>query len=298
MQLRSTLLHLRIPFSYFLLPIFLFAVAVSPNLILHRLTWIFVILHLMIYPASNGYNSYFDKDEGSIGGLRNPPPVSSQLYWVSLALDTVAIILGWIEVSADFAIMLFVYGLASKAYSHPSIRLKKYPIIGWVVTGFFQGFFTFMACYLGLNSFQLENMWQPQALVPAGLTSLMLWANYPMTQVYQHKEDALHGDRTLSYVLGIRGTFWFAAAFFGLSTLGFGLYLDNYYSSRQWLAFLMAMTPVVIFFFLWFRSVWYDPTKADYSNTMRLNVLSASCLVIYFAWLLFDTRNVGRYLFD
>lgn len=298
MPLRSTLLHLRIPFSYFLLPIFLFAVAVSPNLILHRLTWILVILHLMIYPASNGYNSYFDKDEGSIGGLRNPPPVSSQLYWVSLVLDTVAVVLGWIEVSADFAIMLFVYGLASKAYSHPSIRLKKYPIIGWLVTGFFQGFFMFMACYLGLNNFQLENMGQPQALIPAVLTSLMLWANYPMTQVYQHKEDALHGDRTLSYVLGIRGTFWFAAAFFGLSTLGFGLYLGNYYSSRQWLAFLVSMTPVVIFFLWWFRSVWYDPTKADYSNTMRLNVLSASCLVIYFAWLLFDTRNVGRYLFD
>jgi 1,4-dihydroxy-2-naphthoate octaprenyltransferase len=28
-------------------------------------------LALLIYPASNAYNSYFDKDEGSIGGFEN-----------------------------------------------------------------------------------------------------------------------------------------------------------------------------------------------------------------------------------
>ena len=33
---------------------------------------IFVILHILVYPASNGYNSYMDRDEGSIGGLKNP----------------------------------------------------------------------------------------------------------------------------------------------------------------------------------------------------------------------------------
>jgi len=294
---KSTLLHLRIPFSYFLLPIFLFAVAVSPNLILHRLTWIFIILHLFLYPASNGYNSYFDKDEKSIGGLKNPPPVTVGLYWVALLFDAAAIALAVVQVSMTFAVMVLVYGLISKAYSHPSIRLKKYPITGWLVTGFFQGFFTFQMCYLGLNNFELSSALQFQAMLPASLTSLMLWANYPMTQVYQHEEDARHGDRTLSLMLGVRGTFYFAALFFGLTTLGFAYYFLLYYNSRHAWAFLVALSPVVLYFGFWFLSVYRNPAKADFGNTMRLNFISASCLILFFVWLLFDTRNVGRYLF-
>lgn len=294
---RSTWLHLRIPFSFFLLPVFLFAVAVSPNLILHRLTWIFIILHLFLYPASNGYNSYFDKDEKSIGGLKNPPPVSAGLYWTALLFDAVAVVMAWLLVSMTFAVMVLVYGLISKAYSHPMIRLKKYPVSGWLVTGFFQGFFTFLMCYLGLNNFEWMSALQPQAMLPASLTSLMLWANYPMTQVYQHEEDTLHGDRTLSLMLGIRGTFYFAALFFGLTALGFVYYFNVYYQPRQVWAFLIALSPVVLYFGNWLLMVWRDPARADFRNTMRLNFISATCLIAFFVWLLFDTRNVGSYLF-
>lgn len=295
---RSTWLHLRIPFSYFLLPIFLFAVAVSPNLILYRLQWIFIILHFLVYPASNGYNSYFDKDQQSIGGLKNPPPVSRELYWTSLFLDLLAIVLGAWQIGADFAVMVFLYGMASKAYSHPRVRLKKFPLTGWLVTGFFQGFFTFLMCYMGLNKFELGSVWQAQTLIPATLASLMLWANYPMTQVYQHEEDARRGDRTLSLLLGIRGTFLFAAAFFGFAAAGFLYYFARYYQYRQASAFLLALIPVIGYFSYWFWSVWKNPLKADFVHTMRLNFISATCLAGYFTWLLFDTRNVGRYLFD
>ncbi|MEQ8812426.1 MAG: ubiquinone biosynthesis protein UbiA, partial [Imperialibacter sp.] len=75
---KATWLHLRIPFSFYLLPVFVFACAtVKPGGLL--LTGIiFLILHLFLYPASNGFNSYFDKDEESIGGLEHPPKVSEE----------------------------------------------------------------------------------------------------------------------------------------------------------------------------------------------------------------------------
>ena len=298
MRSRSTLLHLRFPFSYFLLPVFLFAVAVSPNLILGRMQWVFLILHFLVYPASNGFNSYFDKDVQSIGGLKNPPPVSTQLYWAALLLDLLAIVLSAVYVSGTFAIMVAIYGLASKAYSHPWIRLKKYPIWGWLVTGFFQGFFTFLMCYMGLNKYDLLVAWQVPVLIPAGLASLMLWANYPMTQVYQHEEDERHGDQTLSRMLGIRGTFYFSALFFTLTTAGFLLYFNRYYQVRQAVAFLLALLPVVGYFSFWLWRVRENPARADYAHTMRLNLISATSLILFFGWLLVDTRNVGRYLFD
>ena len=294
---KSTWLHLRIPFSYFLMPVFLFAVGVSPNLGEQRLNWVFLILHFFLYPASNGFNSYFDKDEKSIGGLKNPPPVTKGLYWISLLLDAVALVLGFIKVSGLFAIMLLVYGLVSKAYSHPAIRLKKLPIAGWLLTGLFQGAFTFLMCYVGINKYDVGNLMQVKVLFPALLTSFMLWANYPMTQVYQHEEDARHEDNTLSRMLGIRGTFYFAGVFFTLATAGFIFFFKFFYEISYSGIFLTMLSPVVLYFGYWFLKILKYPKQADYSHTMRLNFISATCLNAFFIWFFFKVSQIGQYLF-
>src|SRR5690348_2033171 len=195
---RSSWLHLRFPFSFFLLPIFLFSLSVSSYSEAHRVFWVFFILHFLLYPASNGYNSYFDKDEKSIGGLKNPPPVRKGLYFLSLTLDGAAIILGYIKINTTFAVMVLIYGIVSKAYSHPAIRLKKFAWTSWIITGLFQGLFTFTMAYLGVNDFDITQALKKEIIIPGALTSAMLWANYPLTQVYQHEEDTRRGDFTLS----------------------------------------------------------------------------------------------------
>ncbi|MFM7858679.1 MAG: UbiA family prenyltransferase [Flammeovirgaceae bacterium] len=292
---RSTLLHLRIPFSYFLLPIYLFALSQSPDFTANRLLWSFLLIHFFLYPASNGYNSYFDRDEQSIGGLKNPPKVNISLYWASLGLDGIALVLAAVNVSTLFAVLLFIYGLASKAYSHPSIRLKKYPFGGWFVTGFFQGFFTFLMSYVGINQADIGNLFQIKTLVPAALTSLMLWGNYPMTQVYQHEEDTQHGDRTLSLWLGIRGTFIFVQVVFGLAAAGFVWFFLNYYTLDLAIGFIAALAPVVLYFMYWFLLVWKNPAKADYAHTMWLNFISATCLNLYFVYFFLANSHYGGY---
>lgn len=287
----STLLHLRIPFSFFLMPVFFFALANSPNFTETGIVWSFLIIHFLLYPASNGYNSYFDKDEKSIGGLKNPPPVKKELYFVAITLDVVAILLA-LKISYLFALMLFIYGLVSKAYSHPTIRLKKYPIAGWLVTGLFQGFFAFMMCYEGINSLGLNSLFKMQILIPALLTSVMLWGNYPMTQIYQHEEDKKHGDKTLSILLGIRGTFIFTALVFALATAGFTAYFIFYFKLKYALQFIMALLPVLIFFLFWFYNTSKDTAKANYSWTMGLNFISAICLNGFFIYFFLDSSQV------
>jgi hypothetical protein len=288
----STILHLRIPFSFFLLPVFLFSLALSPNVTMSALLWSFLIIHFLLYPASNGYNSYFDKDEKSIGGLKNPPPVDKSLYYVSLLFDAMAVVLGFVLINVDFAVMLLVYGLISKAYSHPMVRLKKYAITAWLVTGIFQGLFTFMMCYVGINGFELATALQPKVIYGGLLSTLMLWANYPMTQIYQHEEDAKHGDNTISRKLGIRGTFYFTGGIFMVVTAGFVLYLQHYFALRYSLLFLAALAPVVLFFTWWFFKVLRDESKADYAHTMWLNSISATSLNIYFFYLFTDYTKI------
>jgi len=279
---KSTALHLRFPFSFFLLPVFLFALSQSIHPDLLRSCLVFFIFHFLVYPASNGYNSYFDKDESSIGGLKAPPPVSKQLYTTSLALDVIALILSLFLLSWQFAIGVFIYGLASKAYSHPSIRLKKYSVIGWLTIGIFQGAVTFITCYIGINNIVLSQVIETNQWIPAILGSILLLGSYPMTQIYQHQEDLKRGDITLSHRLGIQGTFYFTAIFFGVASLCFYIF---YFETRSMFVaniFILFMIPTVTFFFYWFLQVRENVKNANFQNTMRLNFISSLSLNLFF----------------
>ena len=91
---------LRLPFSLFLMPIFWFGLsALREPFGWGRAAAAFAILHLLVYPASNGYNSYYDKDEGSIGGLKAPPAVTPELLHLVWLFETLAVVasllLGW-----------------------------------------------------------------------------------------------------------------------------------------------------------------------------------------------------------
>jgi 1,4-dihydroxy-2-naphthoate octaprenyltransferase len=282
---RSTLLHLRIPFSFFLLPVFLFAWAIAPNADWFCVAIVFLSLHVFLYPASNGYNSYFDKDEKSIGGLRHPPKVTTDLYRWAIVFDVLAVTLG-LMINTTFAIMLVSYGLVSKAYSHPSIRLKKYAVLSWVIAGFFQGAFTFWMAYIGLTNGTwgvITSQWQP-----ALLTSAILWGSYPMTQIYQHEEDKKRGDITLSYKLGIRGTFLFTLVMFSVASAFFWIWFYQNHSETLGWYFLVAMLPIVVYFNIWFMKVLVDESKADFDHTMQLNFLSSLMLNVFFIYLYFQ----------
>ncbi|MEL6534278.1 MAG: UbiA family prenyltransferase, partial [Bacteroidota bacterium] len=270
---RSTWQHLRIPFSIFLMPVFLFALAFDPQVVWWEAVLIFIILHLLVYPASNGFNSYFDKDEDSIGGVEKPLPVSRQLYWAALLFDALGLLLSLI-ISIEFALMVLLYGLISKAYSHPSVRLKKYPVAGWLIVGLFQGYFTWCMVWIGLHGWTAF-LAEPAVHLPAALSTLLLWGSYPMTQVYQHEEDARRGDQTLSLMLGVRGTFRFVMVVFGLANFSLLFLFYSQFSLTLAVLFQLALTPVLIFFLRWYLAVLKDVRAADFKRTMQLNLLSS-----------------------
>jgi 1,4-dihydroxy-2-naphthoate octaprenyltransferase len=205
---RSTLAHLRIPFSFFLLPVFCFALSQAEAIDWMNVFVVFIALHLFIYPGSNLYNSYTDKDTGSIGGLKNPPPATRKLYYSSIFFDiaglAICLLINW-----RMLLLMLVYVAVSKAYSWPGIRLKRYGVIAWMVVALFQGAYTYLM--VGMAS---ENTFSTAWISPKNteamlLTALLIGGFYPFTQIYQHDEDSSRGDKTLSYRLGIYGTFIF-----------------------------------------------------------------------------------------
>ena len=282
----STLKHLRITFSFNLLPIFLFALAITPQ----SINWIdalvlFFCWHFFIYPASNGFNSYFDKDKESIAGIKYPPKVTKELYYFSIALDVIGILLA---LCIDFltAISMLIYGLISKAYSHPSIRLKKRPIVSWIIVSVFQGYFVFLVTYWTIHDIPISRLTTSMIQIPALLTTMMLMSAYPITQVYQHKEDRERGDFTLSLRLGVLGTFHFTALGFVITALGYVSYFFYYHDSQTMLLYLILMIPLLIYYIFWYQKVIKSIDLADFEHTMKLNRLSALCLNAFFLLLI------------
>lgn len=277
----SAFLHLRLPFSWFLLPFYLAPLCISPNFDDKRLGLVFLILHFLIYPASNSFNSYFDRDEKSIGGLKNPPPVTKLSYFISLVLDVLALVLA-LRISIWFELFIVGYILASRAYSHPSIRIKKYPIAGLLFTSFFQGYFTVCAVYIGLNGYEPWNLLTAKVQWLGILCSFLLLGIYPLTQIYQHEEDTRRGDFTISWLLGVKKTFVLSLTVFILTVLGFVFYLDKFLFLPQIPLFLVSIAPAALFLLYWYRRSYVDITQANYSNLMWFMMIAATGMNFYF----------------
>lgn len=277
---RDALTLMRIPFSVYLMPVFWFALSVLQQVDVGRAIVVFLILHLLVYPASNGYNSYYDRDESSIGGLRQPPKVNRQLMHLVLLFDTLAVLLA-IVISPLFAALVALYLLVSKAYSYEGIRLKKYPVISTVVVTFFQGAFTFAMVQVGVGLTVTEVLQWPN-IGFAIVSTLFLCGSYPLTQIYQHAEDSRRGDKTLSLLLGITGTYIFAA--FSLLT-GTAMLLWLYFTTGQLISsliFLVATAPVLYFFTNWVIRARRNSAEVNYDNTMRMNKISSVCISVAF----------------
>ncbi|MEJ6981059.1 UbiA family prenyltransferase [Pedobacter sp. P351] len=283
---KSALQHSRFLFSFFLLPVYVFAVGQVSEIYLFKALLVFVIWHLLIYPASNGYNSYFDKDEGSIALLESPPPTDKSLYVFSLFLDLTGIILACF-VSFEFVAAVFIYGLLSKLYSHPAVRLKKYPVISFLIVFIFQGAFVFWTSYSAISEQLLIDAWNSDIFIAGLICSCLVGASYPLTQVYQHKEDAQRGDKTLSMLLGINGTFAFAAFLFFMAAVLMYIYWVNQHRIEYFWAFLPFIMPVLFVFFNWILKIQKDKSQANFKNMSKMTLVSGVAMLAYFLLLLF-----------
>lgn len=282
---KSAFTLLRIPFSIYLMPVYWFALSVLNNIPVIPAIIVFLILHLLVYPASNGYNSYHDRDEGSIGGLKQPPKVTKELFHLVILFDVLAVVLSTF-LSPVFAAMVALYLLISKAYSYKSTRLKKYPIISTLVVTMFQGAFTFAMVQVGLG-LTLSEILQTPNIWFAIVSTLLLCGSYPLTQIYQHEEDKSRGDKTLSLLLGVQGTFLFAA----ISLMaGTGILIWLYFINGQlyniWI-FLICTSPVLYYFSKWVLKAQQDSKAVNYENTMGMNKMSSICISIAFILITF-----------
>jgi 1,4-dihydroxy-2-naphthoate octaprenyltransferase len=197
-------------------------------------------------------------------------------------MDIAAIIFS-LTISKVLALGILFYIMASRAYSYKRIRLKKYPVAGFLTVFIFQGalifFIVYYACSMQTPDFV--------PVIPCIVSSLLIGALYPLTQIYQHEEDKKDGVVTISYMLGKTGSFIFSGIEFLLATVLLYFYFSHQDQLNYFFLFLICTFPVVLFFCYWMIKVWRDHTEANFSNSLLMNIIAMVCTSGYFASLVF-----------
>jgi 1,4-dihydroxy-2-naphthoate polyprenyltransferase len=252
------------------MPVYWFALSqVTAINIVHAVA-VFIILHLLVYPASNGYNSYMDRDTGSIGGIKDPQQPTKQLFHASVVLDIMAVICSYF-ISLCFMLGIIAYILASRAYSYRGIRLKKYPVIGYLTVIIFQGGLTF---FLVMHGSSIDKTLD---VPPIGIltASLLIGGFYPLTQIYQHEQDSKDGVTSISSLLGYNGTFIFTGIIYLMAMGSLAYFLVSAGRATNFFIMQIFFIPVLVYFLWWFKKVYADTSAANFKNTMRMNLLAS-----------------------
>lgn len=213
-----------------------------------------------------------DRDTQSIGGIKNPQQPTKQLFYFTVFLDAIAIALSYF-ISLYFIIGIVAYILASRAYSYRGIRLKKYPVAGYLTVLLFQGCLTFFLVMHGCSEEKIIDV----PLIGMITAGFLIGGFYPLTQIYQHKQDKEDGVISISALLGYRGTFIFTAIIYILAMCCLGYYLISSQQQNSFLIIQIFFIPILVYFLWWFKKVYVNTENANFTNTMRMNILASLC---------------------
>ncbi|MGI9147692.1 MAG: UbiA family prenyltransferase [Chloroflexota bacterium] len=275
-NLRSLVVHLRLHFQLLLAPVFLWGWLIAGGGLTPAMLLGFVSFHGFLYSGATAFNSYYDRDEGPVGGLEHPPRVVPALLPFSLGIQ----VTGWIMaffVNLPFWLAYGGFLALSAAYSHPWLRLKAHTLASLAVVGLGQGALAFLAAWAAARG-EIGSVWDLDGALGILSSVLLILGLYPLTQLYQRDEDATRGDRTVVVAWGSGPSFIFAmTCTLAGGTLMLAL-LARRFGALDALLVGLGLALQVVSLARWARRFDVREVLANYRRVMRLNVLSATML--------------------
>ncbi len=282
--------HLRLPFNVLLTPIYLYGIVIAahttgvPRPLADPATWLgWLSLHLFLYGGTTAFNSYYDRDEGPVGGMLHPPAVDAGLLPFSLIVQAVGLVLAGF-VGTAFVVAWIVLFLVFTAYSHPAIRLKARPAAALTAIALGQGAVGFVLGWTVVAP--PDGLAAPATLVRMAATAAIVTGLYIVTQSYQALEDGARGDRTLPVLLGPSRALRIAVAV--LAPGGLVLVADVARTAGAWTAGFVALAFAALAVWLLRWAGGFDPEATDrnYRTAMRISTTASVGLTALLASLL------------
>ncbi|HEX6981757.1 MAG TPA: UbiA family prenyltransferase [Balneolaceae bacterium] len=197
-QIWHFFLHLRWHYQLFILSGgFLLGGFLSNGMNTFQFSIQFLNVHLLLFGGATAYNSYWDKDEGPIGGLKNPPQMTSWMLPASVVIQLSGLLFAF-KAGALFTVIYLISMLFFWLYSSPVARWKGHPIKSLFAIGISTGCNSVLMGYLAAGN----NLPDFIVLMAAVGVTLILLSLYPVSQIYQRDEDEKRGDQTFAIRYG------------------------------------------------------------------------------------------------
>ncbi|MEQ8523229.1 UbiA family prenyltransferase [Gracilimonas sp.] len=273
-QLLKFIIHLRLHYQFFILSGGYLLAALFVEDINWRQFWLqFLNVHVLLFGGATAYNSWWDKDEGPIGGLKSPPKMNKWMWPASLIIQFAG--LGWASmVGWNYAIIYGVSMIFFWLYSTPLARWKGRPVRSIIAIGISTGTNSFFLGYLAAGGYPITFT---QDIIAIGVAAIIL-SLYPVSQVYQTEEDLERGDHTFAVQFGLKGVQWFFAILFigGAMLITIMLYLQN-----QLLGTIFGVVTFIAYLAL-SVFVWkLEGKQAEYDIVMRIKFFASLSFVIF-----------------
>jgi 4-hydroxybenzoate polyprenyltransferase len=285
-RMHPYLRHLRTHFNLLLSPIYLWGVLLAGGTVASLRFWLgYITLHFFLYGGGTAFNSYYDRDEGPIGGMAEPPPVDRGLLWFSLVIQLVGLPLA-IAVGAPFTVMWLIICVLMILYSHPLVRLKSNSVAALLAVAIGQGAVGFAAGWFAVRT-EWNSLLEADALWGMLTTALIVTGLYIITQSYQTKEDSVRGDKTLPVLLGARNALLVSLLILGI---GGGIMVQYLWGrfGAGWAVALGAFFALVgIAQLRWALSFDESKVMMNYRTSMRFASLSSGVLSLFLLYHLF-----------
>jgi 4-hydroxybenzoate polyprenyltransferase len=289
-SVRRALIHLRLSFSVVLTPLFIWGIYLARPI---QIAWVhvllaYIIIHILLYGGMNAFNSFYDRDEGPIGALLEPPPVNRMVFFTALLCKAAALI-GATLLDLRFGLLVAVGIALSVAYSHPLWRWKERSLYAAVCIFVGQGILGVLwgwtaATWTGAPSAGLTPIWPVGLVNTVGLLGAACWTLgfYPLTGVYQIGADSQRGIRTLAVALGVKGCFLFAAAIAPLGGLGVWIVLFAHGAYAAMAISGLYMLGAAYYTWRWYQRFAALTTRENQRVLMRLSYMNGLAFTILF----------------
>ena len=288
-SLRRALIHLRLAFSLVLTPLFIWGIYLAlPLPAGQALPWLhillcYLIVHVPLYGGMNAFNSYYDRDDGPIGALEQPPPVDSTVLVLALLCKALALAAGlWLDLR--FGLLVGLGALLSALYSHPRWRWKERPIYAGLVIFVMQGLLGTLWGYTAATPAG-AGIWPAGWAGTIGLLGAATWTLgfYPLTGVYQIATDGPRGVRTLSVALGVQGCFLFGAIVTLVGGMGVWATLLARGAYPAMLASAVYIAGAAVYVWRWYRRFPAATPRENQRALMRLSNANGVVFTLIFA---------------
>ena len=273
-ELKKFILHLRLNYNFFIISgAYLFGAVLSPQLNFFGFLLQFFNVHILLFGGATAYNSYWDKDKGPIGGLKNPPKMSVWMLYASWILQIVGLIIA-VYSGKFFFISYLLSMFFFWIYSSPNTRWKGKPILSLIAIGISTGICAFFMGYFAYNG----NILPLPIIVSSFGVTLLILSMFPASQAYQIKEDRKRKDITFVVKYGLRGVKNLYASLYssGILLTALGLYLKI-----GLISLILLMFGFLIGLFNFYQILSLKGEKREYEKIMKIKYFSGSLFSIF-----------------